>query len=119
MINVFLLWILKRPFIWWLDKMDIVDLVYRNDAAIIFREDSVSPEEYFPWHLRPEPEEDSDQQAEVPGYLAAAMQVMFIIRKEWLMAFVADYMSNPDLMDAKLAEVLAEAMAEESEETVH
>ncbi len=117
--------------IWYLHRGGFV-IVSPNDAAIIFREDSETPEVRFPWHLTPDiPEGEED--VEMPQYLAAAMVLIFAQNKNWLMRFINYYLNNEAEVDGDLdtykqqmiaavhAEhtVQAAGQPEESKETLH
>ena len=101
---------------WCFARLGIVALVHKNDAAIVFRDKQPSgPDEYFPWHLRPEVPPGEDRE-EMPTHLSAATHLMFAIRKGWLMRFIGDYLNNPEQMEAEMA---AFGLAHELREHMH
>ena len=112
----FILKLTAIPVAWYLDRSGVVDILYRNDAAIIFREEGEKAEVVFPWHLQPE----GDGEHEMPTYLGAAMHITFAMQKEWLMRFIGDYMSDPEGFEDSMAVMaLTEMMKEHQEHHVH
>lgn len=99
-IKYFLLRNLARAIVWYLHRGGF-SIVGPNDAAIIFREGSVSHEAHFPWHLAPEDMKEGEKVA-MPDYLAAALVSMFALGKPWIMHFLHHYLNNETKIDGDL-----------------
>ncbi len=96
-------WILNRiadTIIKFLDRGGFT-IVNRNDAALLFREGANESEFVFPWHMRPSDEDlKEDPHAEMPAHLVAASIFGFVLRKAWLMKFIAFYSTNEKEVEA-------------------